>query len=63
MTFGKDRVENTAFQTVHWRAGRCLATAVVSFVSRLLPSNGSIRYNTLNKYKRRLLGVLRSNTK
>jgi hypothetical protein len=35
------------FKSVHWRPGCCLATAVVSLiVSRLLPSNGSLRHNT-----------------
>jgi hypothetical protein len=43
---GADRTEITAFQTVHWHAGRCLATAVVSlFLSWWLPGNGSIRRN------------------
>jgi hypothetical protein len=37
-----------AFQPVHLRAGRCLVTGVVSwFVSRSLPSSGSILHNTI----------------
>jgi hypothetical protein len=41
---GADPAENTAFQLVHWLAGRCLASAVVSFVSQSLPSNRPIHH-------------------
>jgi hypothetical protein len=39
VAIGKDPTENTAFWPVHWLAGHCLAAAVASFVSRLMPSN------------------------
>jgi hypothetical protein len=41
-----------ATQPVHWHAGGCLATVVVSlFVSRSLPSNGSTPYNIVSIFR------------
>jgi hypothetical protein len=58
-----DPAVNTVFQRVHWRAGRYLATAVVSlFVSRSLPSNWSMRHNTMGT-KNRHNGDLVEHTK
>jgi hypothetical protein len=43
----------TATQSVHWRAGSCLSTAVVSLsVSQSLPSNGSSNIKSMIKLKR-----------
>jgi hypothetical protein len=43
-----------AIQSVHWRAGCCLTTAVVSlFVSRYLPSNWFLRNNINWRYLKR----------
>jgi hypothetical protein len=50
---GEVHAENAAFQPVHCRmlGMCCLATGVVSFfVSRSLPSNGSIRHNMLSRH-------------
>jgi hypothetical protein len=43
----------TATQSVYWHASSCLATAVFSwFVSRSLPSNGSIRHTIFSALKK-----------
>jgi hypothetical protein len=47
---GADIAENADFQSVHWRTGGCLTTAVVSLLSTLLPSNGSIRHSMKQRY-------------
>jgi hypothetical protein len=47
IAIGVNPAENTTFQPVRWHAGHCQATALLLFVSWLLPSNMSVHHNMI----------------